>query len=491
MTILVSAVVSLTLTPMMCSKLLRHQPASQQGWFYRITESVLEKSIEYYAVILRWVLRHQFGTLVVTVGTLILTLLLYVFVPKGFFPVEDTGVLLAVSEAPASISFSAMTERQQALTKIILQDPDVQSLSSFIGIDGTNMMPNSGRIQINLKSRDERKADASQIINRLESKLSSVKDIALYIQPVQDLTVDDRISRTQFQYSIEDANGDELAEWSPRLLEKLKALPQLSDVASDQQDHGLQASLIVDRSTASRLGILPQAIDDVLYDAFGQRQVSTIFTQLNQYHVVLEVDPKFQQNPDTLQDIYVPSSNGTQVPLGAFAHYQPDTMQLTINHQDQFPEVTISFNLAPGVSLGDAVDAIRKVEAETGLPPSIHPSFQGTAQAFQASLANEPVLILAAIITVYLVLGMLYESYIHPITILSTLPSAGVGAILALLLFHTELSVIALIGIILLIGIVKKNAIMMIDFALEAERVEGRAHKKPFIRHVCWSSVRL
>ena len=351
----------------------------------------------------------------------------------------------------------------------------MESLSSFIGVDGTNMMPNSGRIQINLKPRDARKASATQIIDRLHSKLAAIHDITLYIQPVQDLTVEDRVSRTQFQYSIEDADAKELADWAPRMLDKMRALPQLHDVASDQQDRGLQASIVIDRDTASRLNILPQAIDDILYDAFGQRQVSTIFTQLNQYHVVLEVDPKFQQNPDTLQNIYVPSMTGAQVPLGTFAHYQPDTVPLTINHQDQFPEVTISFNLAPSVSLGDAVSAIRKVETGAGLPPSIHPSFQGTAQAFQASLANEPVLILAALVTVYLVLGMLYESYIHPITILSTLPSAGVGAILALQLFHTELNVIALIGIILLIGIVKKNAIMMIDFALEAERREGKS----------------
>jgi multidrug efflux pump len=474
-TILVSAVVSLTLTPMMCSQLLRHQSNEERGWFYRYTERGLEKSIEYYAVILRWVLKHQTGTLIVTVGTLILTLFLYVIVPKGFFPVEDTGVLLGISEASASISFSAMAERQQALTKIILTDPDVQSLSSFIGVDGTNMMPNSGRIQINLKPREERTASAAQIIDRLGSKLAAVPDIKLYIQAVQDLTVEDRISRTQFQYSIEDADGGELAEWAPRLVDKMKELPELRDVASDQQEQGLQASLIVDRSTASRMGILPQAIDDVLYDAFGQRQVSTIFTQLNQYHVVLEVDPKFRQNPDTLQNIFVPSSTGAQVPLGTFAHYQQDTAPLTINHQDQFPEVTISFNLAPGVSLGNAVDAIWKIENEAGLPGSIHPSFQGTAQAFQASLANEPILILAALITVYLVLGMLYESYIHPVTILSTLPSAGVGAILALQIFHMELNVIALIGIILLIGIVKKNAIMMIDFALEAERDQGKS----------------
>jgi len=393
----------------------------------------------------------------------------------GQYDFGECLLLLGISEASASISFSAMAERQQALTKIILTDPDVQSLSSFIGVDGTNMMPNSGRIQINLKPREERTASAAQIIDRLGSKLAAVPDIKLYIQAVQDLTVEDRISRTQFQYSIEDADGGELAEWAPRLVDKMKELPELRDVASDQQEQGLQASLIVDRSTASRMGILPQAIDDVLYDAFGQRQVSTIFTQLNQYHVVLEVDPKFRQNPDTLQNIFVPSSTGAQVPLGTFAHYQQDTAPLTINHQDQFPEVTISFNLAPGVSLGNAVDAIWKIENEAGLPGSIHPSFQGTAQAFQASLANEPILILAALITVYLVLGMLYESYIHPVTILSTLPSAGVGAILALQIFHMELNVIALIGIILLIGIVKKNAIMMIDFALEAERDQGKS----------------
>jgi multidrug efflux pump len=474
-TILVSAAVSLTLTPMMCSKLLRHKKDSDRGWFYRVTERALEKSIEYYAMVLRWVLRHQIGTLVVTVGTLVLTLLLYLYVPKGFFPVEDTGVLLGISEAPAPISFSAMADRQQAITKVILTDPDVQSLSSFIGVDGTNMMPNSGRIQINLKPRDQRAANASQIIDRLETKLASVQGITLYIQAVQDLTVEDRISRTQFQYSIEDADPKELSDWAKCLLEEMKVLPELRDVASDQQDLGLQESIVIDRDTASRLSILPQAIDDVLYDAFGQRQVSTIFTQLNQYHVVLEVDPKFQQDPGTLRNIYVPSMTGAEVPLSAFAHYEPTTAPLTINHQDQFPEVTFSFNLAPSVSLGDAVDAIRRIETGERLPPSIHASFQGTAQAFQASLANEPVLILAAIITVYLVLGMLYESYIHPITILSTLPSAGVGAILALQLFHTELNVIALIGIILLIGIVKKNAIMMIDFALEAERKEGKS----------------
>jgi len=474
-TILMSAVVSLTLTPMMCAKILKHTKESERGWFYRVSERVLHRSIEIYAVGVRWVLRHQTFTLLVTASTLVLTLALYVVVPKGFFPVQDTGVILGISEAPASLSFLAMGERQQQLAKIILQDPDVVSLSSFIGVDGTNMMPNNGRIQINLKPRDERQDDASEIIRRLQPKLAAVEGITLYMQPVQDLTVEDRISRTQYQYSLEDADGNELADFAPKLLDRLRAVPVLRDVASDQEDRGLLARLVIDRDTASRLGILPQAIDDTLYDAFGQRLVSTIFTQLNQYHVVLEVAPQFQQNPDALKEIYVKSSSGLQVPLSAFTHYEPDTTPLAINHQGQFPAVTLSFNLAPGASLGDAVKAIQGVEQEINLPLSIHASFQGTAQAFQASLANEPYLILAALITVYIVLGVLYESYIHPVTILSTLPSAGVGAILALQICRTDLSVIALIGIILLIGIVKKNAIMMIDFALEAERKEGKS----------------
>jgi multidrug efflux pump len=473
-TILVSAFVSLTLTPMMCARLLKHEEASKQSRFYRASERFFERLIESYGRGLQVVLRHQTATLLVTLGTLVLTILLYYYVPKGFFPVQDTGVILGVSEAPQTISFSAMAQRQQELSKIILKDKAVQSLSSFIGVDGTNMTPNSGRIQINLKPLDVRKEAATDVIRRIQPQLTQVEGITLFMQPVQDLTVEDRVSRTQYQYSIEDADGNELGQWAPRLVEKLKSLSQLRDVATDQQDQGLEANLVIDRDTAARLGVLPQGIDDTLYDAFGQRQVSTIFTQLNQYHVVLQVDPSFQQNPDALKNIYVKSSNGTQVPLSAFTHFEQKTTALAVNHQGQFPVVTLSFNLAPGVSLGEAVNAIKQAEKDINLPVSINASFQGTAQAFQASLANEPVLILAALVTVYIVLGILYESYIHPITILSTLPSAGVGAILALLICGTDLSVIALIGIILLIGIVKKNAIMMIDFALEAERTEGR-----------------
>jgi multidrug efflux pump len=474
-TILVSAVISLTVTPMMCSKLLSHKDESKQGRFYQASERAFNLVIEKYGQTLKWVLKHQTATLVITVGTLVLTLVLFWVVPKGFFPVQDTGVILGISEAPQSTSFGAMEERQQELAKVILQDPGVASLSSFIGIDGTNVTSNSGRIQINLKPRDERKEDAVQIIRRLQPKLNQVPGITLYLQPVQDLTVEDRVSRTQYQYSLEDASAKELGYWVPRVLEKLKTIPELRDVASDQLNNGLQASLVVDRDTASRLGINPQAIDDTLYDAFGQRQVSTIFTQLNQYHVVLEVDPQYQQDPNSLKSIYVKSTTGQQVPLSAFTHFEPETAPLALNHQGQFPAVTISFNLAPNASLGDAVKAIQQAEADIGLPASVLTSFEGTARAFIASLKNEPWLVLAAIITVYIVLGVLYESYIHPLTILSTLPSAGVGAILALMLFRMDLGVVALIGIILLIGIVKKNAIMMIDFALEAERQEGKA----------------
>jgi multidrug efflux pump len=407
---------------------------------------------------------------------LVLTLFLYVVVPKGFFPVQDTGVILGISDAPQNISFAAMSQRQQQLARVILQDPDVASLSSFIGVDGTNPTINTGRIQMNLKPRDERSATASEIIRRLQPKLAQVQGITLYMQSVQDLTVEDRVSRTQYQYSMEDTDASELATWSQRLLDKLRTSPQLLDVASDQQNGGLQADLVIDRDTASRLGITPAAIDNTLYDAFGQRQVSTIYTQLNQYHVVLEVDPQFQQNPASLNSLYVQSSNGSQVPLSAFSHIEQGNASLAINHQGQFPVVTLSFNLAPGVSLGEATKAIDAAEQEIGLPASIHTSFQGTAAAFRNSLSSEPLLILAAIVTVYIVLGVLYESYIHPITILSTLPSAGVGALLALLITGNDLGVVSLIGIILLIGIVKKNAIMMIDFALEAERDE---HKKP------------
>jgi multidrug efflux pump len=474
-TILVSAVVSLTLTPMMCALLLRHRPEAAQGRFYRASEYFFDWIIARYGTTLRWVLRHQPLTLFVTVATLAATLYLYVVVPKGFFPVQDTGVILGISEARETVSFAAMAERQQAVSKVILEDPDVQSLSSFIGVDGTNPTLNNGRIQINLKPLDERSASASQIIRRLQPKLAHVAGITVYMQPVQDLTVEDRVARTQYQYSMEDADASVLSVWSQRLLRKLRTLPELRDVASDEQSGGLQARLVIDRDTASRFGITPQMIDDTLYDAFGQRQVSTIFTQSNQYHVVMEVDPYFQRNPDSLKSIYVRAPDGSQVPLSTITHLEETNAPLTITHQGQFPVVTLSFNLAPGVSLGEAVRAIRAAEQEIGFPASIQASFQGTAQAFQNSLANEPLLILAALVTVYIVLGVLYESYIHPITILSTLPSAGVGAILALFVTGNDLNVIALIGIILLIGIVKKNAIMMIDFALDAERNEGKS----------------
>ena len=473
-TILVSAVVSLTLTPMMCAKLLRHQKESEQGWFYRSSERWFNSIIAFYGRTLKFVLRYRTTSLVVTVGTLVATIFLYIIVPKGFFPVQDTGVILGVSEAPQDVSFRAMAERQQALARVILKDPAVLSLSSFIGIDGANTTINSGRIQINLKPLAERGVSASDVIRRLQPEVAQVDGVTLFLQPIQDLTVEDRVSRTQFQYSLEDVDPKELAYWTPRVIEKLTALPELRDVASDQLNYGLLATLVIDRDTASRLGVLPADIDNTLYDAFGQRQVSTIFTQLNQYHVVMEADPQFQQNPDALKNIYVRSASGQQIPLSAFTSFQPGTTALAINHQGQFPVVTLSFNLAPGVSLGEAVNAINAAKQDLGLPPSMQATYQGTAQAFLASLSNEPILILAAVITVYIVLGILYESYIHPITILSTLPSAGVGAILALFLCRTEFSVIALIGMILLIGIVKKNAIMMIDFALEAERKEGK-----------------
>ena len=475
-TILVSAVVSLTLTPMMCSKLLKTKKDKKPGRIFQASEDFYNRVIQFYGRTLRWVLKHQTTTLVVTVATLVLTFALYIIVPKGFFPVQDTGVILGISEAPETVSFSSMAQRQQSLASVILRDPSVASLSSFIGVDGTNTTPNSGRIQINLKPRDQRSDSATDIIRRLQPELAKVEGITLYMQAVQDLTVEDRVSRTQYQYSLEDADAKELTQWATKLVAKLHTYKELQDVASDQQNGGLQANLVIDRDTASRLGILPQAIDDTLYDAFGQRLVSTIFTQLNQYHVVLEVDPSFQQSPDSLKDIYVRSSNGTEVPLSSFTHFESQPAALTINHQGQFPVVTLSFNLAPGVSLGEATKVMDQAEQDIQLPVSIHSSFQGTAAAFRNSLTSEPWLILAAIITVYIVLGVLYESYIHPITILSTLPSAGVGAILALILTHNDLSVVGLIGIILLIGIVKKNAIMMIDFAIEAERVE---HKPP------------
>jgi multidrug efflux pump len=474
-TILVSAAVSLTLTPMMCAKLLRHTPAAQQGRFYHLSEHVFDRTIAFYGRTLQWVLARRTATLLVAVATLALTTWLYLVVPKGFFPLQDTGVIQGISEAPQSISFAAMTERQQALGRVILQDNAVAGLSSFIGVDGTNVTLNSGRILINLKPLAERRISAIDVIRRLQPELAKVEGITLFMQPVQDLTVEDRVSRTQYQYTLEDPDGAELAVWAPRMLEKLRALPMLRDVSTDQQDQGLGTAIAIDRSTASRLGVTPQLVDDTLYDAFGQRQVSTMFTQVNQYRVVLEVKPEYRQSAAGLDSLYVrgPGVTGT-VPLGAITTATEKTAPVAISRQGQFPVVTLSFNLAPGASLGEAVRAIEATAKQLGLPASIEASFQGTAQAFRAALSNELLLILAAVVAVYIVLGVLYESYIHPITILSTLPSAGMGALLALLVCRMEFGVIALIGLILLIGIVKKNAIMMIDFALHAEREEGK-----------------
>jgi multidrug efflux pump len=499
--ILISAFVSLTLTPMMCAKLLRHTPEAQQGRFYRASGRFFETVIRRYGVMLNWVLDRQRATLLVAVGTLVLTVVLYFFVPKGFFPVQDTGVIQGISEAPQSISFSAMADKQEALAAAILQDPAVTSLSSFIGVDGTNTTLNSGRLLINLKPLSERGISAVEVIRRLQTRLASVAGISLFMQPIQDLTIEDRVSRTQYQFTVEDANPEELSAWVPKLVERLRQLPSLTGVTSDLQDQGLQAFIDIDRETASRLGITPAAIDNALYNAFGQRLISTIFTQSNQYRVVLEVKPEFQKGPAALEDIYVstvPPAQSTgsgqpvasttltttsqqapqQVKLSTIARVTEKAAPLVVNHLGQFPAATISFNLAPGASLGEAIDAIRSVEQGIGLPASVQTSFQGAALAFQASLSNTLLLILAAIVTMYIVLGALYESYIHPITILSTLPSAGVGALLALMISGTELDVIAIIGIILLIGIVKKNAIMMIDFALDAERREGKSPRE-------------
>ncbi|GFE60958.1 MdtB/MuxB family multidrug efflux RND transporter permease subunit [Geobacter sp. AOG2] len=474
-TILISAVVSLTLTPMMCSRLLKHVPEERQGRFYHVSQLFFDRTIAAYGRTLQWVLRHQTATLVVAVGTLLLTVVLYVMVPKGFFPVQDTGAIQGISEASQSISFSAMAERQQELARTILKDPAVESLSSFIGIDGVNTTLNSGRILINLKPLEKRDASASEVIRRLQPELARISGITLFMQPVQDLTVDAKVSRTQFQYTLEDPNTDELKILAPRIVEAMKNRPELRDVSSDQQDLGLRVNLDIDRNTAARFGITPQNIDDVLYDSFGQRQISTIFTELNQYRVVLGVKPDFRQGPSGLQSIYLRSTDGGQVPLSTITRATESTGPLVINRQGQFPAVTTSFNLAPGRALGEAVTAVEEATKSLGLPASIRGSFQGTAQAFKASLSNEPLLILAALITVYIVLGVLYESFIHPVTILSTLPSAGVGAVLSLMVCRTDLSVIAIIGIILLIGIVKKNGIMMVDFALDAERNEGKS----------------
>jgi multidrug efflux pump len=475
-TILISAAVSLTLTPMLCARLLKHTPPSQQSRFYKVSERMFERTIAFYGRTLDWVLEHRNLTLIVAVATLIVTILLYVVVPKGFFPVQDTGEIQGVSEADQSVSFPEMARLQQQLAATILQDPAVENLSSFIGVDGTNTTLNSGRIQINLKPLNQRNGSASDVIRRLQSALKKVEGITLYMQPVQDISVEDIVSRTEYQYSVQDPNADELSSYAGKFVDRLKTLPELEDVASDLQTQGRQAALSFDRQTSSRLGITPQIIDDSLYDSFGQRQVSTVFTQLNQYHVILEVAPEFQVNPDNLNDIYLQSSNGSPIPLSAITRTTEITAPILISHMGQFPATTISFNLNPKASLGAAVKAIQQVEKDLPKPPAMQGSFQGTVQAFVSSLTNEPILILSALVTVYLVLGMLYESYIHPITILSTLPSAGVGAILALLICGSQLTVVAIIGIVLLIGIVQKNAIMMIDFALAAERNEK---KKP------------
>jgi len=475
-TIVISAVVALTLVPMMCAKILRHRRPSEMSLVGRKSQKAFDALIAQYGKLLNWVLDHQPLTLLVAAGTLGLTVFLYIVIPKGFFPVQDTGLIQGISEAEPSVSFEAMAQRQQALAAAILKDPDVVSLSSFIGVDGTNSTLNTGRFLINLKPRDERRTTASDVIRRLERETQDVAGISLYMQPVQDLTIDATVSRSQYQFVLEDANPNEFSAWVPKLLQRLQQLPQLEDVSSNYAENGLSAYIQIDRPTAARFGITPATVDNALYDSFGQRIVSTIFTQSNQYRVILEADPDLQKSLNSLGQIYLPSSTATngQVPLSAIAQVQEQTAPLEINHLGQFPSTTVSFNLAQGASLGEAVDAIKQAEQEIGLPASMITVFQGAALAFQAALGNELVLIIAAIITMYIVLGVLYESFIHPITILSTLPSAGVGALLALMIDGSDLSVIAIIGIILLIGIVKKNAIMMVDFALDAERNEGK-----------------
>jgi multidrug efflux pump len=538
-TIIVSAVVSLTLTPMMASRILKHNPHEQQGRFYQASERVFERMIAFYGRTLKVVLRYQTITLLVAVATLLLTIYLYIIIPKGFFPVQDTGVIQGITQATQTIGSKEMATKQKQIAKIILADPAVESLSSFIGADGTNTTTNSGRMSINLKPLDQRDISASDVVRRLQSKLKDTQDIQVFMQPVQNITVDDRVSRTQYQYTLEDPDQNELNEWSDRFVAKLKQLPELEDVATDQQMGGLAVSLVIDRATASRLGVTPTTIDNTLYDAFGQRQINTMYTQLNQYHVILEAEPQFQLDPDKLHHLYLqanssagtmgapassssgqgsssagsnaltgsalftPSANtllppvnalrsstsgvpggstsagatssapSNAVPFSAFSHFETTTEALSITHQGQFPAITISFNLAPSAALGGAITEITKVQKDMHMPVSLQADFQGTAASFRNSLSNMPLLILAALVTVYIVLGVLYESFIHPITILSTLPSAGVGAFLSLILFHQDLSVVAIIGLVLLIGIVKKNGIMMVDFALDAERHQG------------------
>jgi len=473
--IAVSAVLSLTLTPMMCAHLLKPEPKREErGALYNWSERAFEGAIALYDRGLKIVLRHKFTTLMVTIGTVLLTLGLAIFIPKGFFPQQDTGLLLGVSEASPDVSFTKMLGLQEQLGQVVMTDPDVASLTSSIGSDGTNPTTNSGRLSIVLKPLGERHATADEVIARLRPKLAAVDGIEVYLQSVQDLQIDSRVGRTQFQYTLEDADTKELAAWAPKLVSELRKVPELRDVASDQESSGLEVSLTIDRDTASRLGVSPQVIDDTLYDAFGQRQISIIFTQLNLYRVILEVKPEMAKTAEALTKLFVRTPTGDPIPLGAIVHQTTTTAPLAVNHQGQFTAVTVSFNLENGKSLGDAVTAIQAAQTRIQMPPGVHAEFVGAAQAFNESLASEPILILAALITVYIVLGVLYESYIHPITILSTLPSAGVGAFLALIICKTDFSVIALIGIVLLIGIVKKNAIMMIDFALEAERDHGK-----------------
>jgi multidrug efflux pump len=538
-TIVISAVVSLTLTPMMTARIVRHKPKDQQGRLFRASERVFESMIAFYGRTLQVVLKHQGITLIVAVVTLIFTVYLYIVIPKGFFPVQDTGVIQGISQAPPTIGAKAMAQKQQELAGVILQDPAVESLSSFIGADGTNTTINSGRMSINLKPLEERKISASEVIRRLNPKLDQVQGIHLFMAPVQNITVDDRVSRAQFQYTLEDPDANQLDDWTNRFVDRLRKLPQLESVATDQQPGGLAISLHIDRVTASRLGLAPTTIDNTLYDAFGQRQINTMYTQVNQYHVLLEVEPYFKQDPSKLNQIYIlsntssgasgasastsfsasgsssagsnaltgpvlytPSANtllppanalsgkvastgvssagstssgvSNEVPLNAFVHFENTTEPLSINHQGQFPAVTVSFNLAENASLGDAISVVEKAQKDMHMPASIQASFQGTAASFQASLTNEPLLILAALVTVYIVLGVLYENFIHPITILSTLPSACVGALIALMLFHEDLGVVAIIGLVLLLGIVKKNGIMIVDFALQAARQRGK-----------------
>jgi multidrug efflux pump len=476
-TIIISAIVSLTLVPMMCAKLLKHVPGGKVS-HHEDNTSWFGKLIESYGRRLTWVLDHQRLTLIVAVATLVITGLLYWLIPKGFFPDQDTGLIQGVSEAAQAVSYEAMAERQQQLAAKILTDPDVESLSSFIGVDGNNVTLNSGRFLINLKPRDQRSGTATEIIRRLRTETTGIPGVTLYMQPVQDLTLDNTVSRTQYQFTMESADSTALSSWTPKLVTALRQEPDLADVVSNQEDNGLAAYVTIDRDSAARLGISVGTVDNALYDAFGQRIVSTIFTQSNQYRVILEADPASYTSVDSLASIYVPSAAGGQVPLSAIASVDIQQRPLLINHLAQFPATTVSFNLAPGASLGAAVDAIEKVEANLGIPDSIRTTFQGAALAFRSNLSNELLLLVAAVLVMYIVLGVLYESFIHPITILSTLPSAGIGALLALMLAGSDLTIIALIGIILLIGIVKKNAILMIDFAIEAERTQGLAPRE-------------